>query len=451
MRRSTGRLCVDLSPSTTYRPILPAILPAGVPHVTIPPLPRDQDAAVIDALTLRQHQEIINHSHNISRWSSESQFVRKQIDLGALIYRHPLSEDPVGLAAITTGRYEDSGWKLRVRGSLIPSNPMRMKNGWTRFLYSSSITTGSAWREVHWPDAASHWLPQANYILKGLGITSNYDQYRIVDGIDYHVSFANKSHISPLHGYLFLCPLGQVAAYWSLDPSGNKRLGHRKSVVLGFPSLVLKIKIWSRSWDESVYAGLRQFHSEKGFDPFSQDVARRMGVALYESAWIKAADEAKVERLTDQVEYATSFTPSHEVAIPAPTTPELEDIETCRLGSCQSFTTLETVQPIALPISRWRMLTQSRTLWILGPSGLLCLILILLGSLPFHLSIGEQDAIRSAVQRAEKLESWLSDDNLINFIDLLQKDVDLAAVYSAIEGDGIRVKWVRRQLGVEEA
>lgn len=113
----------------------------------------------------------------------------------------------------------------------------------------------------------------------------------IVDGIDYHVSFANKSHISPLHGYLFLCPLGQhVAAYWSLDPSGNKRLSHRKSVVLGFPSLVLKIKIWSRSWDESVYAGLRQFHSEKGFDPFSQDVARRMGVALYESAWIKAAD-----------------------------------------------------------------------------------------------------------------------------------------------------------------
>jgi hypothetical protein len=132
MRRSTGHLCVDLSPSTTHRPILPAILPAGVPHVTIPPLPRDQDAAVIDALTLRQHQEIINHSYSISRWSSESQFVKKQMDLGALIYRHPLSEDPVGLAAITTGRYEDSGWKLRVRGSLIPSNPMRMRNGWTR-------------------------------------------------------------------------------------------------------------------------------------------------------------------------------------------------------------------------------------------------------------------------------------------------------------------------------
>lgn len=114
------------------------------------------------------------------------------------------------------------------------------------------------------------------------------------------------------------------------------------------------------------------------------------------------------------------------------------------------------------------MLTQSRTLWILGPSGLLCLILILLGSLPFHvgtlpsliclafkayfkLSLGEQGAIRSAVRRAEKLESWLSDDNLINFIDLLHKDVDSAAVYSAIEGDGIRIKWVRRQLGMEEA
>ncbi|KAJ6556375.1 hypothetical protein B0H19DRAFT_141744 [Mycena capillaripes] len=452
MRRSTGRLCVDLSPSTIERPIVPIILPAGVPHVAIPPLPRDQDAAVIEALTLRQHQEIISHSHSIRLWSSEAQFVKKQMNLGALIYRRSLSKDPVELAAISTGQYEDSGWKLRIRGSLIPSNPMLMKNNWTRFLYSHVITTGTALREIHWPDAASCWLPQANYILKGLGITSEYEQYRIVYGIDYHISFSNTSRISPVHGYLFLSPLGQnFAAYWSFDPAGIKRLSHRKSASLGFPSLVLKVKIWSRSWDESVYAGLRQFHGGKGFNPFSQDVARQMGVPLYESAWINdnTMDVATVEHLADQVEYSTSFTPNHEVATPASRTPDLEINDTCCLPNCESFSTPEKVEPRASLISKSGILIQPRTFWILGPSALLCLLILLCGSL-LHVSHGDQSVISLAIQRAERLESWLSDDGLINFLDLLQKDVHAAAVYNAIERDGIRVKWVQRQLGVQE-
>ncbi|KAJ7755486.1 hypothetical protein B0H16DRAFT_715739 [Mycena metata] len=37
-----------------------------------------------------------------------------------------------------------------------------------------------------------------------------------------------------------------------------------------------------RSWDASVYAGLRKFHRAKGFDPDSQDVARHLGYPLYQ-------------------------------------------------------------------------------------------------------------------------------------------------------------------------
>jgi hypothetical protein len=53
------------------------------------------------------------------------------------------------------------------------------------------------------------------------------------------------------------------------------------ATALGFPSLSLSTKIWGFSWDESVYAGLRQFHEAKGFDPDSQDVARHLGQPLY--------------------------------------------------------------------------------------------------------------------------------------------------------------------------
>lgn len=36
------------------------------------------------------------------------------------------------------------------------------------------------------------------------------------------------------------------------------------------------------SWNTSVYAGLRQFHQAKGFDPESQEVARHLGYSYYQ-------------------------------------------------------------------------------------------------------------------------------------------------------------------------
>jgi hypothetical protein len=99
----------------------------------------------------------------------------------------------------------------------------------------------------------------------------------------------------PPMGFLFLCPaakdfqLGPLSfwwpdcpAYWSLDQRGIKRLSIEKATALGFPPLQFNTTIWGRSWDASVYAGLRQFHRAKGFDPESQDVARHLGRRLYE-------------------------------------------------------------------------------------------------------------------------------------------------------------------------
>jgi hypothetical protein len=51
---------------------------------------------------------------------------------------------------------------------------------------------------------------------------------------------------------------------------------------LGFPSLRRTTAVWVKSWDTSVYAGLRRFHHGKGFDPESQDLAHHLSHPIYE-------------------------------------------------------------------------------------------------------------------------------------------------------------------------
>ncbi|KAJ6555886.1 hypothetical protein B0H19DRAFT_137412 [Mycena capillaripes] len=74
----------------------------------------------------------------------------------------------------------------------------------------------------------------------------------------------------------------ECPAYWSLDPLGTEHLTAKEVTELGFPSLQLYTTIFARSWDATVYAGLRQFYKAKGFDPDSQDVARYLGEPLYQ-------------------------------------------------------------------------------------------------------------------------------------------------------------------------
>ncbi|KAJ6496293.1 hypothetical protein C8R45DRAFT_926804 [Mycena sanguinolenta] len=106
------------------------------------------------------------------------------------------------------------------------------------------------------------WFGRANQIFCRLGISSNFENYA-----------------NPLpEGDLFLCPpkdlhIGYtVVTYWSLDPSGAERLSAQDAVDLGFPSLLPSPMLAGRSWVASVYAGLRQFHRAKGFDPDTNDL-----------------------------------------------------------------------------------------------------------------------------------------------------------------------------------
>ncbi|KAJ7033803.1 hypothetical protein C8F04DRAFT_609650 [Mycena alexandri] len=144
-----------------------------------------------------------------------------------------------------------------------------------------------------WITRLSVWLSQANHIFHRLQVIDNYTDYVVVAGVAFEVKILPSGVTLP-KGYLFLCPPSAFQtgssslswpdspAYWSLDPLGVERLTAEEATRLGFPSFSLRTSIFGHSWDASVYAGLRQFHAAKGFDPDSQDVARHLGYPLYE-------------------------------------------------------------------------------------------------------------------------------------------------------------------------
>ncbi|KAJ7168934.1 hypothetical protein C8R46DRAFT_995492 [Mycena filopes] len=119
----------------------------------------------------------------------------------------------------------------------------------------------------------------------------HWEDYFVIHDMMFILSISGNT--TPPPGNLFLCPpkafktgpstfkWPDCPAYWSLDPSGVDRLSTEDATRLGFPSMKLRTEIGGITWDASVYAGLRQFHEAKGFDPDSQDLARHLGHPLY--------------------------------------------------------------------------------------------------------------------------------------------------------------------------
>ncbi|KAJ7679383.1 hypothetical protein DFH06DRAFT_1166421 [Mycena polygramma] len=142
-------------------------------------------------------------------------------------------------------------------------------------------------------DPSYAWLSQANHIFNRLGFKSNLGEYHLVDTIFFEVKILETTEEPPA-GFLFLCPKEHFRvgpstfcwpacpAYWSLDPSGANRLSTDEATQLGFPAFQLNTTTNVQRWDDSAYAGLRQFHRAKGFDPDSQDVARHLNHPLYQ-------------------------------------------------------------------------------------------------------------------------------------------------------------------------
>ncbi|KAJ6459477.1 hypothetical protein C8R47DRAFT_1226614 [Mycena vitilis] len=200
-------------------------------------------------------------------------------------------EDPVEIATFSGTRR--SSPKCYITRSKSQCEAELMQYGWR---YPSDRIFGDRLATVCWlnnTELVLPWLSQANQIFRDANIRSGFEDCGVIHCVYFEVEIAMPTR-DPPKGFLFLslakhfqvgpssfkwpdCP-----AYWSLDPSGVERLSTEDATKLGFPSIELLTRVWVRSWDASIYRGLRQFHQAKGFDPDSQDVARHLGHPLYQ-------------------------------------------------------------------------------------------------------------------------------------------------------------------------
>ncbi|KAF7364417.1 hypothetical protein MSAN_01102600 [Mycena sanguinolenta] len=120
--------------------------------------------------------------------------------------------------------------------------------------------------------SAAPWLAQANYLFSQLKIVSNDEDYRLVTRVEFSL---NISETRDRAIYLFVHR--KISSLVQRRP-----LSDEEASSLGFPPITQKTEVYSKSWDETVYAGLRKFDECKGFDLDSQDLAKELGHPLYE-------------------------------------------------------------------------------------------------------------------------------------------------------------------------
>ncbi|KAJ7033914.1 hypothetical protein C8F04DRAFT_1395766 [Mycena alexandri] len=293
IHRSNGRLCAGFGPQPDGKNEGHAFFYHSYPRGYHAPVNlsldlTSQEAAAINSLSLEEYHFICSFTLHRFRSGSFSSFAT--ISCGAVFLFPPNSQpQEAEIASLSGAKFSGWGWRLgeeRLNGVL-------MENDWTRF-NTKDVYNGALTYTVTLPlDGFLAWPPQANHILSRFHITSNLEDYVLVHRVKFQVTIGSPRKNTP-PAYLFRCPttnfqLGPSSfkwpdcpAYWSLDPSGVRRLSTEEATRLRFPSFQLTTRVHEYSWDTSVYAGLRQFHKAKGFDPDSQDVARHLGCPLYQ-------------------------------------------------------------------------------------------------------------------------------------------------------------------------
>ncbi|KAJ6540563.1 hypothetical protein B0H19DRAFT_1077970 [Mycena capillaripes] len=169
-----------------------------------------------------------------------------------------------------------------------------MRTGWMRF-NSSEVFGCTLSLSCRFPSRTTklNWLSQANHIFNCLRINSNFEDYVLVESVEFLLTVWKPIKklppaflfVRPIrdfqHGCSFSWPLN-YPAYWSFNPTGIEPMSWRDAAQLGFPYIQLTTVVKGSSWDANVYAGLRQFHKSNGFDPDSQDVANHLGREIFQ-------------------------------------------------------------------------------------------------------------------------------------------------------------------------
>ncbi|KAJ7168906.1 hypothetical protein C8R46DRAFT_1092837 [Mycena filopes] len=265
IRRSTGVLSADFAP-----PALAEEVSFDTSRIQL----GSSADHTIDSLPLRQYHDICD--------LFLGQYRMTDIPNAATVTLGGITNDYANYLACAEVDFYD-GWSFDGDVEMDA-----MESGWKR-CWADDHESFPGISFLPYSDGFQTWLSQANHVFSRLNIDSNLAGYSFMHYAQFRITF---SHPCP-PGYLFLCPdedfkCGPTSfrwptcpAYWSLDPSGLERLTTERAIQLGFPAPQLRIEVCLKSWDASVYTGLRQFHQLKGFHAESQDIARHLGHPLF--------------------------------------------------------------------------------------------------------------------------------------------------------------------------
>ncbi|KAF7328500.1 hypothetical protein MVEN_02537000 [Mycena venus] len=227
IRHSTGRLCVDPSPSEIYAILDEDSAEIEVPETIVSMSAPDMEAMVIRSLTLEGYHNIcwLNLSE-LHRFTTVS--LSTIVNIGAVISNQHKGHIEIASCLDATARVHRWGFKGGA-GGITAEGWTRLKSG--DVLNSTIQITGSDQKGA----MALTWLCQSNHIFSRLRITSNLEAYVLVEEVDFELKISATTEDSP-EGFLFLCPVTDFRmaqslfrwpdcpAYWSLDPMGAERL-----------------------------------------------------------------------------------------------------------------------------------------------------------------------------------------------------------------------------------
>ncbi|KAK7035624.1 hypothetical protein R3P38DRAFT_2697531, partial [Favolaschia claudopus] len=294
LRPSTGRLCIDLEGFDYQFVYRYQVIKAAMNILPMSLLSTIDTQIIIDALTIEQYHKICwLHLTCIDRHATYPQLpLTATVHLGGVYHtgHHDLGNFVAAPSALDIDECLDRAWRI----SSCWVGPHIMENGWNGELGEKI----DLYLWVRLWKSSDLWFSQANHVLNRLGVFSNADNYALLNEIWFKVELdpqpATPTDWHSLDAFLFLCPpqslrvgpasfkCPECVGYWSFDPSGEDRISSEQAAELGFPTISISIDGAGKSWTDAFYAGLRQFHQGKGFDPDSQDLARHLGYPLYE-------------------------------------------------------------------------------------------------------------------------------------------------------------------------
>ncbi|KAJ7871825.1 hypothetical protein B0H14DRAFT_3131718 [Mycena olivaceomarginata] len=286
IRLATGELCVNL----VWYPGAVVGISAGVELPRMENVSLDDphaESAIISAFDEGDY-------YNALGWPTKSRVVSVSIEillpLGTIFRLDPPRKasriaDPLGIDGANLDIH------LKHDGEVLPGSWIRFDSN--RALYSEFQLSAYTSPGVN----NKFWMAQANHIFAQLETTPNFENYAIVDRIEFILRcLPNTYNTRELEGYLFVSPaedfqLGPYSfqwpyrpAYWSLDPSGTFPLSTEDANMLGFPIVHTETHIDGCSWNDRDYNALRRFQQAKRLNPESQETAINLGYSLYRLA-----------------------------------------------------------------------------------------------------------------------------------------------------------------------